>query len=255
LVPKVSKVVVIGGGILGLEAAWQLKLLGLPVTVLEVAPLLMMRQLDEASSLHLRKISEAKGLIIHTGVQISEIKTENNWANAVVLQDGRSFDADLIIVSAGVKASTELAKQLGVTLGRAIIVDETMRTSVPDVFAAGDCAEFKGINYAIWPQALDQGKVAGANAAGDELVYQTIVPAVSMHALDTPLYAIGDPGKDPNRTYTQFESEDGLISSRYFFSEDVLVGGVLFGNIDQSIALMEGIEQKQSKEAFLKSLK
>jgi len=76
-----------------------------------------------------------------------------------------------------------------------------------------------------------------------------------MHALDTPLYAIGDPGKDPNRTYTAIESENGLISSRYFFSDDVLVGGVLFGNIDQSIALMEGIEQKQSKEAFLKSLK
>lgn len=254
LVPKVSKALVIGGGILGLEAAWQLKLLGLPVTVLEVAPLLMMRQLDEASSLHLRKISEAKGLIIHTGVQISEIKAENNWASSVILQDGRSFEADLIIVSAGVKASVELAKQLGVTLGRAIIVDETMRTSVPDVFAAGDCAEFKGINYAIWPQALDQGKVAGANAAGDELVYQTIVPAVSMHALDTPLYAIGDPGKDPNRTYTTIEKEEGLIASRYFFSDDVLVGGVLFGDIDQSINLMEGIEQRQTKGDFLKSI-
>ena len=253
LIPMIKKVVVIGGGILGLEAAWQFKKLDLEVVVLELAPMLMTRQLDDVSSARLRKIVEAQNIAVHTAVQITEITAENNWAKGVLLADGRFIEGDLVVVSAGVKANVDLAKEIGVAIGRAIIVNDKMETNLPGIYAAGDCAEFSGINYAIWPQALEQGRVAGANAAGDTAAYFGVVPAVSMQALNTELYALGDPGKDPNKKYNVIDIVDDLkhATARYFFTETGLVGGVLMHDMRNSIALIEGINDHLSPEKFL----
>lgn len=252
LVPMVKTVIVIGGGILGLEAAWQFKRLDLNVIVLELAPALMTRQLDDTSSARLRSWVESKGFEVHTGVQIQEIVGQN-WAKGIQLADGRFIEGDLVVMSAGVKANTDLAKAMGIAINRAILVNDHMQTNIDSIYAAGDCAEY-GINYAIWPQAIEQGRIAGANAAGDDLVYLAQAPAVSMHCLDTELFALGDPGKDPNKKYTVVDVQDGgsLKGARYFFSEDVLVGGVLMHDMSSSIALIEGIAKKISFEKFVK---
>lgn len=253
LLPMIKKVVVIGGGILGLEAAWQFRKQDLEVVVLELAPMLMTRQLDDVSSARLRKIVESVDIAVHTAVQITEITAENNWAKGVLLADGRLIEGDLVVVSAGVKANVDLAKEIGVTIGRAIIVNDKMETNLPGVYAAGDCAEFGGINYAIWPQAIEQGRVAGANASGDSTVYGGVVPAVSMQSLNTELYALGDPGKDPNKKYTIIDIADDIhkATARYFFTETGLVGGVLMHDMKNSIALIEGINNQLSVEKFL----
>lgn len=256
LIPMVKTVIVIGGGILGLEAAWQLARFDLKVIILELAPALMTRQLDDISSNRLRKWVEAKGMEVYTGVQIQEISGESTWSKGIQLADGRFIEGDLVVVSAGVKANTELANAIGLKLNRGILVDAGMKTSLFNVYAAGDCAEY-GINYAIWPQALEQGRIAGANAAGDDLVYVAQAPAVSMHALDTTLFALGDPGKDPHKTYQVIDIEDGLhkTNARYFFTEEGLVGGVLMHDISNSINLMEGIAKRVSYEKFIQKLK
>jgi len=253
LIPMIKKVVVIGGGILGLEAAWQFKKLDLEVVVLELAPMLMTRQLDDVSSGRLRKVVEGQNIAVHTAVQITEITAENNWAKGVLLADGRFIEGDLVVVSAGVKANVDLAKEIGVTIGRAIVVNDKMETNLPGVYAAGDCAEFGGINYAIWPQALEQGRVAGANAAGDSAVYGGVVPAVSMQSMNTELYALGDPGKDVNKKYSVIDIADDInhAYARYFFTQDGLVGGVLLHDMKNSIALIEGINNHLSPEKFL----
>ena len=227
LIPMIKKVVVIGGGILGLEAAWQFKKLDLEVVVLELAPMLMTRQLDDVSSARLRKIVEAQNIAVHTAVQITEISAENNWAKGVMLADGRFIEGDLVVVSAGVKANVDLAKEIGITIGRAIVVNDKMETNLSGIYAAGDCVEFSGINYAIWPQALEQGRVAGANAAGDTATYVGVVPAVSMQSMNTEVYALGDPGKDPNKKYSVIDIADDIhhATARYFFTEEGLVGG------------------------------
>ncbi|NTW96545.1 MAG: FAD-dependent oxidoreductase [Erysipelotrichaceae bacterium] len=253
LIPMIKKVVVIGGGILGLEAAWQFKKLGLEIVVLELAPMLMTRQLDDVSSSRLRKLVEAQNIAVHTAVQITEISAENNWAKGVLLADGRFIEGDLIVVSAGVKANVDLAKEIGVTVNRAIVVNEKMETNIPDVYAAGDCVEFGGINYAIWPQALEQGKVAGANAVGDNTAYYGVIPIVSMHCLETELFALGDPGKDPNKKYNVIDFVDDIkhATARYFFTQDGLVGGVLLHDMSNSINLIDGINNHLSPEKFL----
>jgi len=128
-----------------------------------------------------------------------------------------------------------------------------METNLKDIYAAGDCVEFAGINYAIWPQALEEGKVAGANAAGDSATYSGVIPAVSMQSLNTELYALGDPGKDPNKKYTIIDIGDDIhhASARYFFTEAGLVGGVLLYDMKPSITLIEGINNHLSPEKFL----
>jgi len=254
LLPKVSHALVIGGGILGLEAAWQMKLAGLAVTVLEVAPALMLRQMDEVSSARLRIWVEAKGITVYTGIQVAEITGKEQWADGINLGDGRHLEGDLIVVSAGIKSNTELAKQAGLDVKRAVVVNEFMETSAKNVFAAGDCAEFNGVNYAIWSQAVDMGKAAGANASGDKVTYQPILPAVSIHALDTDVFAIGDCGKNPELDYRSVEFADDKepMFAKYFFTSGVFCGGVLLHNTDKAIFLTEALGNKLKFSEFMK---
>ena len=207
MLDRVQNVVVIGGGVLGLEAAWELKKNRKQVVVLEAAPQIMGRQLDEGASQMLTDISRSNGIDIHAGVQIASIEGESS-VTGVKLADGREFPAELVIVSAGVRANVGAAKNAGLDINRGIVVNADMSTSDENIFACGDCAEYEGINYAIWPQALEQGKVAGANAAGDALTYTTVSAGLSFHGMNTGLYAIGDNGKNPNLIYRTVEFKD-----------------------------------------------
>src|SRR5699024_9681565 len=121
MLDRVNNVVVIGGGVLGLEAAWELKKAHKNVTVLELAPQIMGRQLDETASEMLTSISESNGIKIHTGVQIESIEG-NEAVTGVKLSDGRVFDAELVVVSAGVRANTAIAGAAGVETNRGVIV-------------------------------------------------------------------------------------------------------------------------------------
>jgi len=252
---KTSKrALVIGGGILGLEAAWQMKKAGLEVVILEMLPALMLRQLDETTSAKLRALVETKGIEVQTSVKINEITGEGNMADGILLDDGRKFDGDLIIISAGIAANADIAKKAGITVNRAIVVNSNMETSVKGVFAAGDCAEFEGRNWAIWPQAVDMGKIAGANAAGDTTTYTPILPAVSIHTLDTDLYAIGDCGKNPEKKYLSIEMNDAAnpFYAKYFFVEERFVGGVLFFDTSKNIFLNDALSKNMTYADFMK---
>lgn len=206
--------VVIGGGVLGLEAAWELKKSRCEVTVLELAPVLMGRQLDKTAGEMLKKISEGQGIQIHTGVQIEAIEGGEK-AEGVRLADGTVIPAELVIVSCGVRANTALAKEAGIETDRAVIVNEKMETNIPDIYACGDCAQYEGINYAIWPQAVEEGKTAGAQAAGDDNTYSTVPAALSFHGMNTALFAAGDNGQNPDLIYKTVEYKDeGKNSTR-----------------------------------------
>jgi NADH oxidase (H2O-forming) len=252
---KTSKrALIVGGGILGLEAAWQMKKAGLEVVVLEMLPALMLRQLDETTSAKLRALAEAKGIEVQTSVKILEISGEGDKADGILLDDGRKFEGDLIIISAGIAANADIAKKAGITVNRAIVVSANMETNVKGVYAAGDCAEFEGRNWAIWPQAVDMGKIAGANAAGDTITYTPILPAVSIHALDTDLYAIGDCGKNAEKKYLSVEMNDASkpFYAKYFFTDDRFVGGVLFYDTTKNIFLNDALAKNMPYADFLK---
>lgn len=244
LLDGVKNAVVIGGGVLGLEAAWELKRAKCDVTVLELAPMLMGRQLDTAAGDVLKSISEGQGIHIHTGVSITAIEGDGK-VSAVRLADGRVFEAQLVIVSAGVRANTALAVNAGILADRGIVVNEKMETNIENIYACGDCAQFEGINYAIWPEASEQGRIAGANAAGDSAAYENVPAALNFHGMNTSLFAAGDNGKNEKLVYKTVEFKD-MGRKQYeklYFLNNRLCGVILIGDVSKMARLSQALEQ------------
>ncbi|MHA9740291.1 FAD-dependent oxidoreductase [Robinsoniella peoriensis] len=244
ILPDVKHAVVIGGGVLGLEAAWELSKAKCQVTIVEVANQLMGRQLDAGASDMLKDIILEKKMAIRMGANVEEIEGEGA-VTGVRLAGGEVIPADLVIVSAGVRASTKVAQEAGIQTDRAIVVDEKMHTNLTDIYACGDCAQYKGINYAIWPQALEMGKVAGANAAGDSLTYEMVNAALTFHGMDTALFAIGDNGKNADIKYKTVEFKDPMkmVYEKYYFSNNRLCGAILLGDTSKMAKVTVQVEE------------
>ena len=246
LLPKVKNAVVIGGGVLGLEAAWELSKAKCKVTVLEAADKLMCRQLDLEGGKFLEEIVKSEGIDIRLNVKIDEIQGVESVAG-VKINGSEVISADLVIISAGIKANSKIAKEAGINTDRAIIVNENMETNIPDVYACGDCAEYNGINYGIWPQALEMGKVAGANAAGDSLTYETVDAALTFNGMNTSLYSIGDNGKNPNVQYKTVEFKDPVKRSytKYYFANNRLCGAILIGDTSNIVKVTQDVKENR----------
>ena len=254
LAENAKTAVVIGGGVLGLEAAWELHKVGLKVTVLEAAPVLMAGKIDKEAAAMLIEIAAKKGISIQTGVQIAEISGTDH-VDGVLLGDGTKVAADLVIVSTGVRANVAVAEAAGVNADRAVIVDAQMQTSVADIYAAGDCAMFAGKNIALWSVAAEMGRIAGANAAGEALTYSPEESGMSFHGMGTALFAIGDVGTDPDKHYKVVEIRDEFRQTleRVYFHHDMLCGAVLLGDTSRMMKLTAAIKEKKTfQDVFCK---
>ena len=236
--------VIIGGGVMGLESGWELKTGGLDVTVLETMPALLPRQMDDAAGTVLRQECEKVGVKVMVGAKITQITDKS-----VLLADGTELPAELVIMSTGMRGNVAVAKDAGLEIGNIIKVDEHMATSAPDVWACGDCTEFRGQPHGFWAQAEETGRVAGANAAGEALVYKQIGSSMVINAMNTSVFALGTNGKaGPN------ELEKGLRTveirddvrgqyQKYFFRRGQLAGVNLVGDISRMPELTQQIEE------------
>ena len=228
--------VVIGGGILGLEAAREFMRSGIAVTVLEATPQIMWRQIDATSSALLRKAMQKIHIDCYEGVNVVEIEGEDK-PTGVRLSDGRMFPADVVVMSCGVKANTAIAVAAGIKADRAIPVDMFMRTNVPDIYACGDCCYYDGVNYQLMAEAGAQGRVAGAHAAGDPTVYfANRLIGMHVEGIGATMFAIGDAGKNEKLTYKTVETQDEIRSRHetYWFSGGALKGAVVI-NADEKM--------------------
>ena len=248
LLPRVKNTVVIGGGVLGLEAAWEMSRSS-HVTVLEVAEKLMPRQLDDAAGDFLADIIRSKGIDFRLKATIRAI-TGGSSVTGVELEDGTHYPADLVIISCGVRPNAVLAKEAGIAVDRGVTVNERMETSVPGIYACGDCAYYNGINYALWSQAVEMGKIAGANAAGEQLEYRPDPPALTFEGMDTTLFAAGDNGRNPNIKYKTKEVRDMAKNTfeKYFFIDNRLAGVILIGDTSRLAELTDALREKRSYE-------
>ena len=154
---------VIGGGLLGLEAAWSLHKRGLTVSIIETAPRLLPLQMNEEESAVLLSNFTNAGFKVFTGAAVERF---DEASAQLLLKDGTSVPASLVLVSAGIRANLELAKNAGLACGRGIVVDASLRTSAPDIYAVGDCAELNGVIIGLWLAAKDQGEAAADVIAG-----------------------------------------------------------------------------------------
>lgn len=230
LLPETKNALVVGGGVLGLEAAWGLRQAGCRVTVLDTSAQIMNKQLDQDASQIMESAMAQKDIELIKEARSSEILSENGKVTGLRLADGRELPGDLVILSTGVRPNLDVAKSGGLEIGRSIVVNDRMETSVPAVYACGDCAEFGGVNYSLWSQAVGMGQVAGANAAGDDLRYETVDGALSFHGLDLSLFAIGDNGKDPGKDYTAKEVRGQGTLEKYYYADGRLCGAILLGD-------------------------
>ncbi|MBU2539265.1 MAG: FAD-dependent oxidoreductase [Proteobacteria bacterium] len=168
---KSEGVILIGGGLLGLEAGNALRKLGKKITVVEFLPRLLPRQLDNKGAKRLQKLMEKMGFSFHLAAITKTITGSNGQADGIVLEGGDTLKGQMIIVSAGVRPNLDLPKIGGLACDRGVKVNDRLETSANDIYAAGDVAEHQGVVSGIWPAAMQQGKVAGTNMAGGEAAY------------------------------------------------------------------------------------
>jgi len=185
------RVAVIGGGLLGLEAARGMRQRGASVTVIEHENRLLPRQLDEAAGTVLQARVEGLGLGILTGERVLSIDGEFR-VSGVTLGSGRHLTVDTVIICTGVRANTQLAAATGLKFNRGIMVDDEMRTSDPHIYAAGECAEHNGIVYGLVGPGFEQALAVAASIAGETVCYQGSTPATKLKVLGADVFSIGD---------------------------------------------------------------
>ena len=250
--PSVKNVVVIGGGLLGLEAAWEFHNKNMNVTVVELSDKLLVRQLDNEGSKLFNDIISTCDISILLGEAVEYITANNDGVKKLNLKSGKVLEADLILYSVGVRPNLDIATSLGINTNRAIVVDEYMKTNIDNVFACGDVAELSGAYYANWPAAIEMGKVAGANAAGDNVKFEKFVSSVIFSALNAEVFSAGSVNfNDETLEKIGYLNPTSNKYTKLFFKDNVLVGGILIGDLRASAKIIEGIQNSYSKASIL----
>ncbi|MBR7148270.1 MAG: FAD-dependent oxidoreductase [Firmicutes bacterium] len=241
-----KRAAVIGAGVLGLEAAWELKRAGCETALIGHSDQIMGKQLDRDGSEWMKRVIRDAGVELYLGKKIDGLEGDGNNVTAVRLEDGSLVAADLVIISTGVRPNLGPAKTAGISISRAIVVDAAMKTSVNGIFACGDCAEFEGVNCAIWPEAVQQGKVAGANAAGESLAYQNEAYGVSFSGMGSQLFSIGDLGKRSDVEYRIVTTQNStpFRYKKYWYVNDKLVGAILIGDVSDAASVTEAVRNR-----------
>jgi NADH oxidase (H2O-forming) len=223
---KSKRAIVVGGGVLGLEAVNEMVSLGIEVAVVEFSSRLMPRQLDEPASLRLENLIRGKGVQLYLGMETEAILGDGR-VTGVRLKNGQVLEGDLVLLSTGVKPNIDLAQAAGLEVDRGIVVDACMRTSGSCVFAAGDVAQCGDRLIGLWPVALEMGRVAGANAAGDWLEYAEPVLSTMLVAFGMEIFSVGEVNWPPEQCRV-IEVWDPVEN---FYKKSYLKDGVLVGTI------------------------
>jgi len=187
----VQKAIIIGGGLLGLELAKQIKNCDLDTTVVEFFPRLLPRQLDEESGSLLKEQIEDMGIKVELDAATEEI-ISNDQVKGIKIKDGREFDAELVLIQAGIKTTIELAKEAQLDVNRGIIVNQFLETSAEDIYAVGDCIEYKNQIWGIIPACIEQSKIVASSVLGKKnLEYHGTVPKNTLKIIGIDLTSIG----------------------------------------------------------------
>jgi nitrite reductase (NADH) large subunit len=244
-----SKAVVIGGGLLGLEAAYGLAKAGAQVSVVHLMDRLMERQLDARAAAMLKSALERRGIPVHLKAETAAIRGKSR-AQAVVLADGRALDADLVVVAAGIRPNADLARTADLDVGRGITVDDHLRTSKPDIFAIGECAEHRGVCYGLVEPAYEQARVLATHLSGGEAAYRGSVLATNLKVSGVSVFSAGDFLGSSDTEQIVF-SDAGLGTYKKLVIKDGrLVGAVLYGDTIDGLWYLDLIRTGASIEAI-----
>ncbi|HTG39926.1 nitrite reductase large subunit NirB [Sphingomonas sp.] len=222
--------VVIGGGLLGLEAAHGLSLRGMAVTVIHLMPTLMERQLDEAAGWLLKAELERRGQTIVTGGDTGEIIARDGHVAGVRLKDGREFPADIVVMAVGIRPATLLAKAAGLAVERGIMVDDHMVTSDPAIMAVGECVQHRGACYGLVAPLWEMCRALADHATGAPSGYAGSVTSTKLKVSGIDLFSAGDfTGGDGTDDIVMRDAARGVYK-RLVVKDGQLIGAVLYGD-------------------------
>ncbi|NLM76017.1 MAG: NAD(P)/FAD-dependent oxidoreductase [Clostridiaceae bacterium] len=224
-----KKAVVIGGGLLGLEAAYKISSMGIEVSLIEGMPRLLPKQLDEEGSEIFRDKVQSLGISVFCGKSVTGFEGDNTGhVRQVLMADDTRLEADIVIVAVGVAPDISLFQNTGISMNRFIIVNEKMETSVKDIYAAGDVASINGRWFGQWSVASGQGKIAGINAAGGNAVYNITDTPYILSTMGTRVVCSGNTGviEKDNSDYETIQKVD---KERYSYSKLVFQNGLFVG--------------------------
>ena len=226
---RCRQAVIIGGGLLGLEAAHDLSQINVRVYVLNRGPWPLDRQLDEAAGSLLSQMMGDLGIAVMGRTSAVRLLGETKLEE-IELTDGTTLRADLCLVTAGIEPETGLARLAGLELDRGVVVDDHMQTSHPHVFAAGDCASLGGTVFGLWPAAMEQGKVAATNLLGGDVSYRPTIPPARLKVAGIDLLSVGEitlPASGGSEIL--LNEPHGRAYRRLILQGDRLVGAILIG--------------------------
>ncbi len=225
---KGGSAVVIGGGLLGLEAAAGLAAKGMTTTVVHLMPTLMERQLDPNAAYLLQKAIEKRGITILTEANTSAILGDGK-VEAVRLEDGRNLPADLVVMAVGIRPHAALAKDAGLEVKRGLVVDDHMRTSDENIFAVGECVEHRGQCYGLVAPLYEMAKTLAATLAGDEVPgYAGSALSTKLKVTGVDLFSAGDFSEGKDDVVLRDPSRG--VYKRVILRDDRIVGAVLYGD-------------------------
>jgi nitrite reductase (NADH) large subunit len=240
--------VCIGGGILGLETAGALAKHGVQVDLLAGDDWLMPRQLTRTGGEILAHHVAALGVRLHCSTKVSALIGTAGQVSGVQLAAGPTLPADLVLITTGIRANLALAADAGLRTQQGIVVDDWLTTSHPDVLAAGDCAEHRGVLYGLWPAAHFQGTLAGLNAVGQRSAFGGLPRLNVLKVLGLHVFSIGQFEVPAAQVLEQQTAGQYL---RFVFLEGRLCGAILVGRDGLDAALKTAIEQRHDFSAML----
>ncbi len=229
-----NKVVVIGGGLLGLEAAAGMAARGVDVTVVHIMGHLMERQLDEAAGYLLRKALIDKGITVKCSANSKEILGENGKVRALLLDDGTELPCDLLVMAVGIRPNVALAQEAGLAVGKGIHVDDQMITSDADVLAVGECVEHQGAIFGLVAPLYDQAKVAAQTLLGEEAAFVQKELSTKLKVTGCDLFSAGDFSDGEGREDIVFRDPARGVYRRLVVEDNALVGAVMYGDTADS---------------------
>lgn len=236
---------IVGGGVLGMEAAWQLHQRGVQVSILERGSYLMERQLSNQASEVLEAYIESLGMKVYTDADTTKIlgEGEDGKVTGLMLADGRQIDCDAILFSIGVLANTELAEASGLEIGRRIKTDTHMLSSQPDIYAAGDVVEVDdGYWFGLWIVSMNQGKVAGTNAAGGDVEFEKTIHPYVVNTMKTRIISQGEfpTEEEGGQRKVTTDPEDPYSYKETYYKDGKLVGFMLIGDAAKEMIALQG---------------
>ena len=248
------KAVVIGGGLLGLEAARGLQVRGCDVTVVHLAATLMERQLDPVGGEYLSAAMRQLGVEVMLGRTTTAILGDGR-VEGVQFVDGTRIEADLVVVAAGIRPNVELGRRAGLTVNRGIVVNDHMETSNPDIFAVGECVEHQGVCYGLVAPLVEQGRVLAATLTGNKgPTYTGSIQAAKLKVMGVDVFSAGEWADTPGTDTIRYEDPALGIYKRLSLRDGRLSGLILIGDTSDNHRYMEWIRTQADLTASRRHL-